>query len=500
MTADLRDIIVDSADQVLYDEARRCIDAGAFRAAYVMSWIAAAEGILGKLRIMASLHAALGTFVGDFEQKQRDGTAKDVELIDQAFKIGLIDATERIALNAIRDLRNQYGHPTSASPDGDAAASALRTAVTAVLAKQPLIMHGAARELAQRAASDRHLVPADHDAVDGFVAARAPLFHPDARAIFVRELLKGANDKLGDPNAEILVDRCIRFATRTVAAWAEPLTGGKWNVDQMQLAWPAAAAAALVTPDVWPLLEDEDRDRLLSRCLDTNTAAAFTRNPGRLLAQADEVWGADLLTESQGGRVREALTAADPWRLLGSDVRYEHVARAIVSRLEHASFNVAGEGVDLLRSSEQSALATLDDRLQFEVGKALAHAAEQNTWSAINEIEAMPEALERWPVAMRRGVVVGGLVGRSVPLRHEETSKAALRLALGDETGDLAEAALQALTPDRLEFAASPSLLATLRAILSTAASTPAAQTLSEFIDRIERGAGGPSIALRDFD
>lgn len=76
-----------------------CLDGGAPRAAFIMSWIAAAEGILGKLRTMASLHAALGTFVGDFEAKQRDGSAKDAELVDQAFNVGLIDGPEQIALN-----------------------------------------------------------------------------------------------------------------------------------------------------------------------------------------------------------------------------------------------------------------------------------------------------------------------------------------------------------------------------------------------------------------
>lgn len=191
------------------------------------------------------------------------------------------DPLRKIAVNAMRDLRNQYGHPTSASPDSESAAQALRTAVTAVLAKSPLIMHGGAKELARRAATDRHLVPGDADAIDGFVAARAPFIHVTARPTFIRELLEGADGQLGDPSSETLVDRCIRMTTRAVAHWSEPLAAPAWNVDQLQLDWPAVTAASLCDPDVWRFIEDEDRDRLLSRCLDAATAAVFTHSPGR---------------------------------------------------------------------------------------------------------------------------------------------------------------------------------------------------------------------------
>jgi len=83
-------------------------------------------GHLDKLRTMASLHAAQGTFVGDFEVKQHAVTARDADLIDRAFKLGLIDGLELTELNAIRALRNRHRHPTSASPDREMALHALR--------------------------------------------------------------------------------------------------------------------------------------------------------------------------------------------------------------------------------------------------------------------------------------------------------------------------------------------------------------------------------------
>jgi hypothetical protein len=121
------------------------------------------------------------------------GTAKDAELIAKAFEVGIINQPERIQLEAMRDLRNQYSHPTALAPSHASAAHALHTAVTTVLAKQALIMHGAAKDLAMRASTDRHLVPQDQTAIDAFTHSRAVVIHYDARPIFIRELLVGAD-------------------------------------------------------------------------------------------------------------------------------------------------------------------------------------------------------------------------------------------------------------------------------------------------------------------
>jgi hypothetical protein len=487
---ELRDRIVDPTDHVLYDEARRCLDAGADRAAYIVSWIAAAEGLLGKLRTMAGLHQDLGIFVGQFEKAQRQGTAKDVELISQAHAVGFIDKPERIALDAMRDLRNQYGHPTAASPSHPDAEHALLTAVTVVLAKHPLMMHGAAKQLAGRAATDRHLVPHDEAAIDAFITSRASVVHHDARPTFVGELVAGAERQLGDVNGELLAERCLRMAIVALREWAELLVEPRWNVDQMEQNFPAAAAYVLGDPAVWPLLGSEDQDRVLSHCLDDNIGAGFIRAPGRLLARADQLSAAALLTDSQQARVDEALQAADPRRLLGSGVRFEYAARAMIRKLDDSSYAVAGEGVELLRMSGREALAELDEELLREIGLTLAYAAARNTYAAMNDIDEIAAEPNEVPAPLRLGVVVGGLAGKWWPLHHARTSKAALRLALADPEGESAQAALDALTPERTAAMPSPSLIIELRAMLGSAEPTPAVSKLNIFLDQVESDSG----------
>ena len=61
---------------------------------------------------------------------------------------------------------------------------------------------------------------------------------------------------------------------------------------------------------------------------------------------------------------------------------------------------------------------------------------------------------------------------------------AAFRLALADSTGQLAAAALDGLTPDRLESVPLPSLVKDLRALLESTPPSSAVPTLTEFLDR----------------
>lgn len=486
MTDELRDAILNPDDRVLYDEAQLCLSANADRAAFIISWIAATEGILGKLRIMAQHHSALGTFLRSFEAAQQSGTAKDSDLVSKAFEVGLITKTERIELDALRDLRNQYGHPTATAPSHASAVHALRTAVGTVLSKPPLLMHGAAKELAKRVSTDRHLVPQDEGAIDKFTLSRVGVIYEDARPLFIRELFAGAHEQLSYVNGEQLAERCLRIITVALREWAEPLTVPKWNVDGIQQAYPSAAADVFSQPGVWQLIQEEDQDRILSLCLDSSIGDKFTIEPSRLLERADHLDMKGLLTKSQQERMRTAFLAANPWRLIFTKVRIEHAVRAIIRELSDTSFTAANDGVKAFRAMRRDDFGQLDRNLQRELGMKLAYAAQNNAFAAINEIESMATEPEVWPTDLRAGVVIGGLIGKWHPLPHQRTSKAALRLALADTEGTLAQDALDALTPKMRGTL--PPALPELRSVLDNEPSTPAAEKLREFLDRIEYG------------
>jgi hypothetical protein len=319
--------------------------------------------------------------------------------------------------------------------------------------------------LAAAASTDQHLIPQDEAAIDAFTRSRTAVIHLDARPIFIQELLAGAHKQLADVNGELLAERCLRMAVIALQEWQEPLAPPRWNVGQLQNKFSAAAADVLSEPLIWPLLVRENQDQVLSRCLDSSTGALFTNAPGRLLGRAERLYVKGLLVEPQRSNVDERLKAEDPWRLLGAGVRFEYVAEGIVQKLEDGSFNVAGEGVNLLRASRDY-LANVDGSLQRQIGMNLSYAASWNTYAAINEIDTIANDPQAWPTAFLSGLVVGGLVGKWSPLTHAPTARAAMRIALSDREDKFAEDVITSLTPDRTETLVSPGLISELRTML----------------------------------
>lgn len=143
----LRSRIQDEDDKVLFDEAVRCHGARAYRGAFILAWIAAAEGLLNKLTQMGHLAPDIGRFADRFRADQATGIAKDATLIEKAAAFGFLDATETKQLGSLRDLRNQYGHPTAAAPTETGARWAIEVAVETVLSKPALLLHGAVKQL-----------------------------------------------------------------------------------------------------------------------------------------------------------------------------------------------------------------------------------------------------------------------------------------------------------------------------------------------------------------
>lgn len=477
----LRDEVVEDSDLVLFDETVRCLEAGADRAAFIMVWIAAAEGLLTKVRQMADLDAELGSWVKAFEKSQEVGSAKDAELVDKAASMGFLTKAEAVSLNAMRDHRNLYGHPTAASPRHAEAEAALDTVVAAVLSKAPLIRHGGARALANRVVEDPHFLPSAAT-VESFTE-RTDLIDEAARPGFITALLKGADGHLAAMNKQDRADRCGDVAASALRRWEPDLSSPTWKIDELQQTMPAATADVLARPGVWELVSLDDRDRIMSQCFDKANGRQFLWEPARLLARADGLRGAGLLSEEHERQLDEILGRADPRTLHSAGVGFTHVARRISDLLGHDSYKAINEGADVLRTVDREELHGLPAEDQYELGLHLGYGANRGGFTAKNEIGSMPEDLDRWPHEMLKGVVAGGLAGRFRPLGDESTAKRTMRLALTDPTGDLAQAALDHLDDDHSQYMASRDTVAALREILDEAPSSAAKDKLADFVD-----------------
>lgn len=426
----IRRRIDDDADLVLFDEAITCHSGGAYRAAYVFAWIAAAEGLLNKLEAMGAAQADIGAFVKKFQAEQDGGAGKDAALLNQAAKVGFVDATEYKALDGMRELRNQYGHPTATAPTAAAAAAAIELATIAVLAKPALLQHGGARQLAERIGSDQHFIADDATAIAGWTVVRAPLIAEAARPVFVRTLIEQHAANLGRID-EALSERCRLVAATALAEWGPDLTEVRWAIDALQQAHGPSAAAVFSSAGAWELLGDDDQYRILSRCLEIPTMVTDPKLTTHLLTRVFELYSGGTLNNFQTKLVVQRVQVIEGSWLVSAGAPVDLLLGKAAGFLNHGSFDENKRGTRILDAIPKSILATAGAATLADAGAALARAARQNAFVAMNLVREVVARPDDWPQPLRIGLAVEGAI--EPWLFHDEfTAREAMLLGLHD--------------------------------------------------------------------
>jgi hypothetical protein len=233
---------------------------------------------------------------------------------------------------------------------------------------------------------------------------------------------------------------------------------------------------------VWPLLQQDDRDRIFSRCLDEETGKPFARSPGRLLARATVLAQQHLLSDRQASQLARALQRADLWVLLGTEVPVELLVKLLIPRLRAWGFEDSNKAASVLRSLGKGAIGGVPDELQGELGSALAAAANGNAFVALDLLDEIVAAPDTWPEEFKRSMVIRTLIRHGRALPHDQASKSGAELALSDSSRELARAALREFLATNPAPEANPSHVDLVREVLRRAGDTPAKQALDELL------------------
>jgi hypothetical protein len=129
--------INDEAVRGYIDEAIKCLQVGAYRAAIVFLWTGAAASIRDQLwqaNTIKQIAAALQVHNprSRFRKKEDFAYVKDKDLLQIAMDLSLFDKTQKQILGQALDLRNSCGHPTKYNPGEKRTSSFIEDVVSIV--------------------------------------------------------------------------------------------------------------------------------------------------------------------------------------------------------------------------------------------------------------------------------------------------------------------------------------------------------------------------------
>jgi len=380
-------------DRLLLEEAANCADAGAFRAAFIMTWISIAESLKRRFKDLSVRDEDARKIVRQIQNLEEKHSSVDRVLIGKSRQYGMISDDESQRLNHVYELRSIYGHPYEKAPSAEAVRAAMRDAVDIVLGRPTLL-----REAFVRRQIDLVTTGAFHDLEESIRQ-----FGGETRVRIDQSLLGYTVEKTLDALAKLGGgDDADGFARRV--AWfldgfaQGDATGIVAQIDPLDLLarWPNIASLVIAGPTIWPQVTAHARELTIGNLIANADASALH---GRTL---ENLLTGDLLTNEELERVRTWEEGATLAELQATGRGMASLVPAILRDLKTGTFTLQNPAADLLEIRRVE-LASVQPELLRALGMSLVTAARFGAFSAQRVVRGMEADPDGWPFELLEG-------------------------------------------------------------------------------------------------
>lgn len=414
------DNVIDYRDRVLLEEAQWCETAGAFRAAFIVTWIAVAEGLRWRFNEMSHRDGQMSKWMQETDRAEQNGETIDQRLLDRAKSSGLVTEPEYKKLTYLKDMRNSFAHPTGAAPTAAEVSAAIQVAVDVVLSRPPLLGHGFARELADTHFQDPHYLDDVEDKVVTYVDQLYPLLHPDVPPWLAEQAITRLDAILPDPQLGIFARRATWF-TRRLLTIANVDSSSKWPLDKMLNSHPVAASFVAGDVRVFQRIGPQSGDRVFGWLAESASAGQILPPSIAALTLLVSLDDAELLNERQRQRLIEAIDRM-PYSSLQQGAPFRIWARKVVDALSIHDWYTQNPAALALGSIGPTSIEQSDDAVLESLGRAVLAAAD----GTAKEAEALISRLRNndgadWPAPFIKGLLLETVLNEDGTFRLKRT-------------------------------------------------------------------------------
>ena len=371
----IADDVCDVSDRVLVDEALACAKSGAYRAAYVMVWLSAAESLKRRFKASASRDHVAQKVSGEIEQKEGQQRSIDGFVLSKSLEYGFIQSHEFNKLEHIYKMRCLYGHPYESAPSSVEVLAAFQQVTEAVLAKPLKLREG-------YLTSQIRLLTEDHTFLDDTIQSIEPyaeiVFERSDEAKhhwFLQELWQKVESFRGDPAMAIFMRRCRRFSTKFLLLGTERFLSGHTPVDEL-VKFPFILTGVYSHPDIFVLLDSHSKSIVVGNLL------TFGNQNASLFNVLDRLDNKGLLTDRDGERIDETVKKLKPSVLAAKSINPKYYIQKIIDDMKSHNWYIQNPAIDALANSDRAKLESLPSPLLREVGRNVLQCADGKSGSA----------------------------------------------------------------------------------------------------------------------
>lgn len=385
--------ILAEEDRPLFQEAVASALYGAPRGAYILIWIAGAEGLKRKFHEAVVRDGNANQSIKRIDQAESTHHSADMVILDEAKNYGFIDDVTYQKLKYVYDMRCVYGHPYGTVPSDEELASAAAVMVNEVLGKPTLLRHGFVQTLINNLFSDVNYLEQSETSVRAFTREMSARIDPIVYKYVLEKYIEKLEPSYDDASLEVVVERGLWFLSEfLLSVGCNFYSVARWHDFTAQ--YPKTVQHVILsTRNLFEAVGERARDYIVSY----NITQAMDR-PSRL-KEIEKLLDDGLLSDDQKRR----LQSLDILVVKAAGLKISTCYDTIISALESRNWHKQNPAVDLIAAKDKSEIAELPPERQEELGRNILQAADGSSHSAWAYLSAIHDDQNDWPPPSSKG-------------------------------------------------------------------------------------------------
>lgn len=402
--------ILTEDDRPLFQEAVAAALHGAPRGAYILVWIACAEGLKRKFHEAAVRDAQANRILGDIAQKEAQQRSVDMLILSSAKGYGFIDDVGFQKLEYVYKMRCIYGHPYETAPDDEELANAAAVVVGEVLGKPTLLKHGYVQSLIDKLFSDINYLEHSEASVRSFAREMTTRIAPVVYGYLLEKYVEKLEPSYDDASLEVILERGLWFLNEfLLSVGCDFYSAEQWH--NFIAKYPIMTQRIILSSgSLFESVGERAKDYIVSY-----TIMYASDRPSRL-KRVEKFLDDGLLSDEQKGRLRNV----DIVTIKAADLRISTCYDTIIAALESHNWYKQNPAVKLIEAKSKSEIAALSPEQQEQLGRNILQAADGATSSALAYLSAVctdPSDLEQ---PFLKGLIFEAFVNEKLEFRLKE--------------------------------------------------------------------------------
>ncbi len=448
--------ILAEEDKLLFSEVEKCASADAFRAAYILTWIACAESFKRRFKEASKRDHVASAIVQEIQDKENQKKAVDSYLLNKAEEYGFINAAVKAKLDNILTFRSVYAHPYEDAPSEEELLNAITIVVSHVLSQPVKLKHGFIASQLKEVFGNQNFLDDLKISVTAYADEILPRIAEDLYPYMLDKILEEAEKNIGDASMRIFTRRGSWLAMSLVSRCIPIFTATDWHT--LANKYPQIAPFLLSDDAFFKAIGDKAQDSVVGHILSSGASTPST------LTLLEKLLESDALSKRQAKRFRELIdkfnnpyhgtTSAE--KLRASGLKLKTCFFTIVPHLKSSNWYTQNPIATMILNGGPSQILELDDAQQEELGRNVLQAADGGAGDSYVLLTKIAKDSNSWPYKFIYGIAVECFVNEKNKFRFktrkfEEVSEILKALDTTKRTS-LLDDVMKAIDPSELKF------------------------------------------------